>query len=494
MRRAQRVLDRDHYGMEKVKERILEHLAVMKVSKQHPTTILCLYGPPGVGKTSLCRSIAESLGRKYQRISLGGVHDESEIRGHRRTYIAAMCGRIMKTIIKAESNNPLLVLDEIDKVGGRTHHGDPQAALLELLDPEQNNTFHDNFLDFDYNLSHVFFIATANSLSSIPAPLRDRMELINVEGYLTEEKKEIAKKHLFPQALAHLELPFSFKISPTATEFLIEKYTRESGVRQLEKQIAKLVRKVVLNYQTADEKQQAEMACKTLKPADVEEIMGTPPYNRDAYQGNDYAGVVNGLAWTSVGGEMLFIESGVSRSKNPRLALTGNLGDVMKESALLALEYVKSHISELGVDYHVFEHWNIHLHFPEGAVPKDGPSAGITIATSLASTLTQRKVRPRLAMTGEITLRGKVLPVGGIKEKILAAKRAGITDIILSQDNEKNVLDIPERYVKGLTFHYVSTVSEVWKIALLDEKVANPIDLVIPSSKKKHSDNEQHNS
>ena len=475
LRRAQRVLDRDHYGMEKVKERILEHLAVMKVSKQHPTTILCLYGPPGVGKTSLCRSIAESLGRKYQRISLGGVHDESEIRGHRRTYIAAMCGRIMKTIIKAESN-------------------DPQAALLELLDPEQNNTFHDNFLDFDYDLSHVFFIATANSLSSIPAPLRDRMELINVEGYLTEEKKEIAKKHLFPQALAHLELPFSFKISPTATEFLIEKYTRESGVRQLEKQIAKLVRKLVLNYQTADEKQQAEMACKTLKPADVEEIMGTPPYNRDAYQGNDYAGVVNGLAWTSVGGEMLFIESGVSRSKNPRLALTGNLGDVMKESALLALEYVKSHISELGVDYHVFEHWNIHLHFPEGAVPKDGPSAGITIATSLASTLTQRKVRPRLAMTGEITLRGKVLPVGGIKEKILAAKRAGITDIILSQDNEKNVLDIPERYVKGLTFHYVSTVSEVWKIALLDEKVANPIDLVIPSSKKKHSDNEQHNS
>lgn len=494
LRRAQRVLDRDHYGMEKVKERILEHLAVMKVSKQHPTTILCLYGPPGVGKTSLCRSIAESLGRKYQRISLGGVHDESEIRGHRRTYIAAMCGRIMKTIIKAESNNPLLVLDEIDKVGGRTHHGDPQAALLELLDPEQNNTFHDNFLDFDYDLSHVFFIATANSLSSIPAPLRDRMELINVEGYLTEEKKEIAKKHLFPQALTHLELPFSFKISPTATEFLIEKYTRESGVRQLEKQIAKLVRKVVLNYQTADEKQQAEMACKTLKPADVEEIMGTPPYNRDAYQGNDYAGVVNGLAWTSVGGEMLFIESGVSRSKNPRLALTGNLGDVMKESALLALEYVKSHISELGVDYHVFEHWNIHLHFPEGAVPKDGPSAGITIATSLASTLTQRKVRPRLAMTGEITLRGKVLPVGGIKEKILAAKRAGITDIILSQDNEKNVLDIPERYVKGLTFHYVSTVSEVWKIALLDEKVANPIDLVIPSSKKKHSDNEQQNS
>ena len=490
LRRAQRVLDRDHYGMEKVKERILEHLAVMKVSKQHPTTILCLYGPPGVGKTSLCRSIAESLGRKYQRISLGGVHDESEIRGHRRTYIAAMCGRIMKTIIKAESNNPLLVLDEIDKVGGRTHHGDPQAALLELLDPEQNNTFHDNFLDFDYDLSQVFFIATANSLSNIPDPLRDRMELINVEGYLTEEKKEIAKKHLLPQALESLQLPFSLKVSPAATEFLIEKYTRESGVRQLEKQIAKLVRKIVLNYQISDEAQQKAMANKTLKPADVQEIMGTPPYNRDAYQGNDFAGVVNGLAWTAVGGEMLFIESNISRAKSGRLSITGNLGNVMKESALLAFQYVKSHLDELGVDHRIFEHWKLHLHFPEGAVPKDGPSAGITIATSMASTLTQRKVRPRLAMTGEITLRGRVLPVGGIKEKILAAKRAGITDIILSKDNEKNILDIPERYVKGVTFHFVSTVSEVWKIALLDEKVSNAIDLTIPHSKNKNTDNE----
>ena len=462
----------------------------MKVSKQHPTTILCLYGPPGVGKTSLCRSIAESLGRKYQRISLGGVHDESEIRGHRRTYIAAMCGRIMKTIIKAESNNPLLVLDEIDKVGGRTHHGDPQAALLELLDPEQNNTFHDNFLDFDYDLSQVFFIATANSLSNIPDPLRDRMELINVEGYLTEEKKEIAKKHLLPQALESLQLPFSLKVSPAATEFLIEKYTRESGVRQLEKQIAKLVRKIVLNYQISDEDQQKAMANKTLKPADVQEIMGTPPYNRDAYQGNDFAGVVNGLAWTAVGGEMLFIESNISRAKSGRLSITGNLGNVMKESALLAFQYVKSHLDELGVDHRIFEHWKLHLHFPEGAVPKDGPSAGITIATSMASTLTQRKVRPRLAMTGEITLRGRVLPVGGIKEKILAAKRAGITDIILSKDNEKNILDIPERYVKGVTFHFVSTVSEVWKIALLDEKVSNAIDLTIPHSKNKNTDNE----
>lgn len=490
LRHAQRVLDRDHFGMEKVKERILEHLAIMKVSKKHPATILCLYGPPGVGKTSLCRSIAESLGRKYQRISLGGLHDESEIRGHRRTYIAALCGRIIKSLIKAESNNPLLVLDEIDKVGGRTHHGDPQAALLELLDPEQNSAFHDNFLDFDYDLSEVFFIATANSLSSIPDPLRDRMELINVEGYLTEEKKEIAKKHLLPQALSNLDLPFTLKLSAQATEFLIEKYTRESGVRQLEKQIAKLVRKVVLDYQVKGEEILESNSTKTLKPNDVESIMGTPPYNRDAYQGNDFAGVVNGLAWTSVGGEMLFIESGVSRSQSPRLALTGNLGNVMKESAMLAFEYVKSHISDLNVDYRILEHWNVHLHFPEGATPKDGPSAGITIATALASTLTQRKVRARLAMTGEITLRGKVLPVGGIKEKILAAKRAGITDIIISKDNEKNVLDIPERYVKGLKFHYVTTVKEVWDFALLDEKVANPIDLNLPITQKKTKEHE----
>lgn len=490
LRHAQRVLDRDHFGMEKVKERILEHLAIMKVSKKHPATILCLYGPPGVGKTSLCRSIAESLGRKYQRISLGGLHDESEIRGHRRTYIAALCGRIIKSLIKAESNNPLLVLDEIDKVGGRTHHGDPQAALLELLDPEQNSAFHDNFLDFDYDLSEVFFIATANSLSSIPDPLRDRMELINVEGYLTEEKKEIAKKHLLPQALSNLDLPFTLKLSAQATEFLIEKYTRESGVRQLEKQIAKLVRKVVLDYQVKGEEILKSNYTKTLKPNDVESIMGTPPYNRDAYQGNDFAGVVNGLAWTSVGGEMLFIESGVSRSQSPRLALTGNLGNVMKESAMLAFEYVKSHISDLNVDYRILEHWNVHLHFPEGATPKDGPSAGITIATALASTLTQRKVRARLAMTGEITLRGKVLPVGGIKEKILAAKRAGITDIIISKDNEKNVLDIPERYVKGLKFHYVTTVKEVWDFALLDEKVSNPIDLNLPITQKKTKEHE----
>lgn len=478
MRRAQRVLDKDHFGMDKVKERILEHLAMMHVRTSGKPSILCLYGPPGVGKTSLCRSIAESLGRKYVRMSLGGLHDESEIRGHRRTYIAAMCGRVMKSLIKAESNNPLFVLDEIDKVGGVSHSGDPQSALLELLDPEQNSAFHDNYLDFDYDLSQVFFIATANNLSTIPAPLRDRMELINVEGYLTEEKKEIARRHLIPNEVRGLDLPYSLKLSPAATEYLIEQYTRESGVRQLEKQIAKLVRKVVLQAQLNP----SEAPQGALRPADVQKIMGTPLYNRDRYQGNDYAGVVTGLAWTAVGGEILFIESSLSRSKSPRLVITGNLGEVMKESAMLALEYVKSHADTLGLDYRIFDHWNLHVHVPEGATPKDGPSAGITIATALASLLTQRKVRPHIAMTGEITLRGRVLPVGGIKEKILAAKRAGITDIILSTDNRKDVADIPERYVAGLTFHHVSTVDEVWRIALLDERVSQAIDLCAPLS------------
>lgn len=480
LRRAQRVLDRDHYGMEKVKERILEHLAVMKVSTEHRPAILCLYGPPGVGKTSLCRSIAESLGRKYVRVSLGGLHDESEIRGHRRTYIAAMCGRIIKSLIKAESNNPVFVLDEIDKVSGSNYNGDPQSALLELLDPEQNNSFHDNYLDFDYDLSQVLFIATANNLSTIPGPLRDRMELINVEGYLTEEKKEIARRHLIPNALKHINLPYEVKLSPAATEFLIEKYTRESGVRQLEKQIDKLVRKIVLYAQTDANGCPPFSPNASLKVADVQNIMGTPPYNRDTYQGNAYAGVVTGLAWTAVGGEILFIESSVSRSKAPRLTITGNLGDVMKESAMLALEFVKSHADLLQLDYRIFDHWNLHIHVPEGATPKDGPSAGITLATSIASLLTQRKVRPHIAMTGEITLRGKVLPVGGIKEKILAAKRAGITDIVLSKENEMDVNDIPERYVAGLTFHFVEHVSEVWDFALLPEKVAHAIDLTQP--------------
>lgn len=480
IKRAQRTLDRDHFGMEKVKERILEHLAMMKVSRENKPSIICLYGPPGVGKTSLCRSIAESIGRKYVRISLGGLHDESEIRGHRRTYIAAMCGRIMKNIIKAESNNPVFVLDEIDKVSGSNFNGDPQSALLELLDPEQNNSFHDNYLDFDYDLSQVFFIATANNLSTIPGPLRDRMELINVEGYLTEEKKEIARRHLIPNEVKSLDIPYEVKLSPAATEFLIEKYTRESGVRQLEKQIAKLVRKIVLHAQTATDGAPPFCPNTSLKVADIQNIMGTPPYNRDTYQGNQYAGVVTGLAWTAVGGEILFIESSVSRSKSPRLAITGNLGDVMKESAMLALEYVKSHSEALNLDYRIFDHWNLHVHVPEGATPKDGPSAGITIATSIASVLTQRKVREHIAMTGEITLRGKVLPVGGIKEKILAAKRANITDIILSCENQKDVADIPERYVHGLTFHFVDNMEEVWKIALLEQIVDHPIDLSTP--------------
>lgn len=483
LKHAQRTLDRDHFGMEKVKERVLEHLAMMKVRRENKPSIICLYGPPGVGKTSLCRSIAESLGRKYVRVSLGGLHDESEIRGHRRTYIAAMCGRIMKSIIKAESNNPVFVLDEIDKVTGSNFNGDPQSALLELLDPEQNNSFHDNYLDFDYDLSQVFFIATANSLSTIPGPLRDRMELINVEGYLTEEKKEIVRRHLIPNEMKTLNLPYEVKLSPAATEFLIEKYTRESGVRQLEKQIAKLVRKIVLHTQTSADGLPPFSPNTSLKVTDIQNIMGTPPYNRDTYDGNQYAGVVTGLAWTAVGGEILFIESSVSRSKSPRLALTGNLGDVMKESAMLALEYVKSHADTLGLDYRVFDHWNLHVHVPEGATPKDGPSAGITIATSIASVLTQRKVREHIAMTGEITLRGKVLPVGGIKEKILAAKRANITDIILSKENRKDIADIPERYVKGLTFHFVENVDEVWKIALLDEVVSNPIELSVYEEK-----------
>ncbi len=475
IKRARKILDRDHFGMEKVKERILEHLAIMKFSKNQKAPILCLYGPPGVGKTSLGHSIAESLGRKYVRISLGGMHDESEIRGHRRTYIGAMCGRIMKSIIKSGSNNPVFILDEIDKVGGQSQNGDPQSAMLELLDPEQNIAFHDNYLDFDYDLSNVFFIATANNISNIPSALRDRMELIEVEGYLTEEKKEIAKRHLLPDALKVLSLPKPIKLSAAANEFLIERFTRESGVRQLQKLIQKLIRKVVLE---SAENEEDETGL-TLKPADIEHYLGAPRFSRDAYQGNQFAGVVTGLAWTAVGGEILFVETSISRAKVPRLTTTGNLGDVMKESAALALEYVKAHADLLGIDHRLFEQWSIHIHVPEGATPKDGPSAGITIATSLASALTQRKVRDHIAMTGEITLRGKVLPVGGIKEKILAAKRAGIKDIVLSTENQKDIKEIPERYVKGLTFHFVNTVAEVWEYALLPELVANPLDLTI---------------
>ena len=482
IKNAERVLDRDHYGMEKVKERILEHLATLRFRRTEKAPILCLVGPPGVGKTSLGRSIAEALGRKYVRISLGGVHDEAEIRGHRRTYIGAMPGRIIKGIMKAETCNPLFVLDEVDKVSENNYNGDPHSALLEVLDPEQNNAFHDNFIDLDFDLSKVFFIATANSLQTIPRPLLDRMEIIDVEGYLTEEKKEIARRHLIPKEQKDFDFgeDGKLKFTPAAIEYVIEKYTRESGVRQLEKQFDKIFRKVAYLTSTSDDGRMP-YAGQSIKPADIETLLGKPIFSRDKYQGNKYAGVVTGLAWTAVGGEILFIETSVSRSKGPKLTLTGNLGDVMKESAVLALEYIKAHADKLHIDYRVFDHWGVHIHVPEGATPKDGPSAGITIATSIASALTQRRVRDHIAMTGEITLRGRVLPVGGIKEKILAAKRAGITDIMISEENHKDVDEINERYVDGLTFHFVNDVQDVLRFALLDEKVDNAIELTIPN-------------
>ncbi len=483
LKHAKRILDQDHYGMEKVKERILEHLAVRSLRGDMKSPILCLYGPPGVGKTSLGKSIAKAMDRKYVRMSLGGLHDESEIRGHRRTYIGAMPGRIIKNIQKAGSSNPVFILDEIDKVTRDTYHGDPSSALLEVLDPEQNKAFHDNYLDVDYDLSKVLFIATANDIGSIPAPLRDRMEMIEVGGYITEEKTEIAKRHLVPRELADTGLDKyepKIKFTKAALENIIEHYTRESGVRQLEKQINKALRK--LAYQLACSK---ELENTTVTPADTEKLLGNPPFSRDIYQGNSYAGVVTGLAWTSVGGEILFIETSLSKGKAGKLTLTGNLGDVMKESAIIALEYVKAHVDLLGIDYRIFENWNIHIHVPEGATPKDGPSAGITIATSIASALTQCKVRKNTAMTGEITLRGKVLPVGGIKEKILAAKRAGITDIVICQANKKDIEDIPAIYRKGVSFHYVETVADVWNFALTQEKVDDPIDLTIKETKEK---------
>lgn len=482
LKHAKKVLDKAHYGMEKVKERILEYLAVRSLRGDLKSPILCLYGPPGVGKTSLGKSIAEAMGRKYVRMSLGGLHDESEIRGHRRTYIGAMPGQIIKNIQKAGSSNPVFILDEIDKVTENTVNGDPSSALLEVLDPEQNSAFHDNFLDMDYDLSRVMFIATANNINAIPRPLLDRMELIEVGGYITEEKVEIARRHLLPKAKADMGLDAdnSPKVGKEALEFIIERYTRESGVRGLEKQISKLLRKVALNVARGTDDQLP----KTITPACVEKLLGNPPFNRDKYQGNRDAGVVTGLAWTSVGGEILFIETSLSQGKGGKLTLTGNLGDVMKESAMLALEYIKAHADLLGIDMRIFDNYNIHIHVPEGAVPKDGPSAGVTIATSIASALTQRMVRDKLAMTGEITLRGKVLPVGGIREKILAAKRAGITDIMLCQDNEKDILEIPEVYLKGLNFHYVNTVSDVWDFALLQEKVANPITFHLDDEKK----------
>lgn len=465
LKNAKKVLDTDHFGLETVKDRIIEHLAVLKLKGDMKSPIICLYGPPGVGKTSLGKSVARALNRKYIRVSLGGLHDEAEIRGHRRTYIGAMPGRIMQNIQKAESSNPVFVLDEIDKVNS-DYKGDPSSALLEVLDPEQNTSFHDNYLDVDFDLSKVMFIATANNLNTIPRPLLDRMELIEVSGYTQEEKVEIARKHLVNKELENHGLKAEqVVISKTVLQYIIEAYTRESGVRELDRQIASLMRKIAKLVAT-DEKYNIELTIE-----DIKTHLGAPKFSRDKYQGNEYAGVVTGLAWTQVGGEILFIESSLSKSKSPRLTLTGNLGDVMKESAMLALEYIKSHAEKLDIDPLLFDEWNVHIHVPEGAIPKDGPSAGITMATALASAFTKRKVRNNLAMTGEITLRGKVLPVGGIKEKILAAKRAGITDIILCADNKKDIDEIKPLYLKGLKFHFVTDIMEVFDFALLNEKI-----------------------
>lgn len=469
LKHAEKVLDRDHYGLEKVKERIIEHLAVLKLKGDMKSPIICLYGPPGVGKTSLGKSVAEALNRKYVRMSLGGLHDEAEIRGHRRTYIGAMTGRIIQNILKAGTSNPVFILDEIDKITS-DFKGDPAAALLEVLDPEQNNAFHDNYLDVDYDLSKVMFIATANNINSISQPLLDRMELIEVSGYIIEEKVEIAAKHLVPKQLEAHGIPKkSVKFPKKTLQVIVESYTRESGVRELDKVIAKVLRKVARKIATN------EVVPESIMPEDLHEYLGAVTYNSDKYQGNEYAGVVTGLAWTSVGGEILFVESSLSKGKGSKLTLTGNLGDVMKESAMLALEYIHAHAGQFGISEDFFENWNVHVHVPEGAIPKDGPSAGVTMVTSLVSAFTQRKVKPNLAMTGEITLRGKVLPVGGIKEKILAAKRAGIKTIILCSENKKDIGEIKEEYLKGLEFHYVDDISQVIKLALLDEKVSNPI-------------------
>lgn len=459
--KVEEVLNRDHFGLDKVKDRILEQVAVMKLRGDMKAPILCLYGPPGVGKTSLGKSVAEALGRDYARISLGGLHDEAEIRGHRRTYIGAMPGRIIAALQKTESNNPVIVLDEVDKIS-KDIKGDPSAALLEVLDPEQNCHFHDNYIDIDYNLSDILFIATANTLDTISAPLLDRMELIEVSGYIIEEKIEIAKRHLLPKAL--VDLGFSdneISISDDALRFMTEHYTRESGVRQLDKTIRRLLRRLARNKATG------KSLPTIIDKDEVKSILGKEEHVGEVYEGNEYTGVVTGLAWTAAGGEILFIESSLSKGNGEKLTLTGNLGDVMKESATIALEYVKSHAEQLGINQDLFSKNNVHIHVPEGAIPKDGPSAGITMTTSLVSTFTGKKVRSRIAMTGEMTLRGKVLPVGGIKEKILAAKRAGITDIILSKENQRDIDEIDNIYIDGLTFHYVSNISEVLSIAIL---------------------------
>ena len=477
LKNAQKVLDRDHFGMEKVKDRIIEHLAVLKLKGDLKAPIICLHGPPGVGKTSLGKSIAEALNRKYIRASLGGLHDESEIRGHRRTYIGAMPGKIIQNIQKTGSSNPVFVLDEIDKIGA-DFKGDPSSALLEVLDPEQNDSFLDNYLSINYDLSKVLFIATANNLNSISQPLLDRMELINVGGYILEEKVEIAKRHLLPKELDNHGIKRSqFTIPKETLSKIIESYTRESGVRELNKQIAKVLRRVARRIAGKEEYP------KSLRIEDLHEYLGVEEYSKDKYQGNEYAGVVTGLAWTSVGGEILLVETSLSRGKGEKLTLTGNLGDVMKESAMLAKEYIQSHAEELDIDPNIFQHWNIHVHVPEGAIPKDGPSAGITMITSMVSAVTQRKVKSNLAMTGEITLRGKVLPVGGIREKILAAKRAGIKEIILCDENKKNVGEIKDSYLKGLKFHYVKDIKDVLEIALLKQKVKSPRRFAIPKKK-----------
>lgn len=480
IKNAQKILDKDHYGLEKVKNRILEYLAVLKLKGDMKSPIMCLYGPPGVGKTSLGKSIAKALGRKYVRMSLGGVRDEAEIRGHRKTYIGAMPGRIMQNIKKSKTSNPVFVLDEVDKLTN-DFHGDPSSALLEVLDPEQNSNFYDNYVEIDYDLSHVLFVATANNLSTIQPALRDRMEIIEISGYTIEEKIQIAIKHLVPKQLEAHGLKKKHLAFPNEVlEFLVESYTSESGVRGLEKTIASVIRNIAKSvaigeaYETKITKEKAEKA------------LGAPRFIRDRYLNNDVAGVVTGLAWTSVGGDILFIETSLSKGKG-KLTLTGNLGDVMKESAVIALAFLKAHGEEFGLDARVFDLWDIHIHVPEGATPKDGPSAGVTMLTALASAFTQRKVKKKLAMTGEITLRGKVLPVGGIKEKILAAKRSGISDILLSMDNKKDVEEIKPSYLTDLRFHYVSQMTEVLNFALLSEKVKKPLDFSIkekPSEKK----------
>ncbi len=476
LKRAKRILDKDHFGLEKVKNRILEYLAVLKLKRDMKGPILCLYGPPGVGKTSLGRSIAKALQRNYVRMSLGGVHDEAEIRGHRKTYVGAMPGKILQNIKKAKSSNPVFILDEIDKV--RTDfRGDPSSALLEVLDPEQNNTFGDNYLEVDYDLSKVLFIATANSLDTIHPALRDRMEIIEITGYTVEEKVQIAIKHLIPKQLKeHGLTPSNLKFSKEAILKIIEAYTRESGVRNLERRIGSIVRSVA-KLVAMDEKSEP-----AITPERVVQVLGAEQFDEELYQGNDIAGVVTGLAWTQVGGDILYVESSVNRGKGV-LTLSGQLGDVMKESAVAALSYLKSNAESLGIDHRVFQQYDLHVHVPAGAVPKDGPSAGITMLTSLASIFTQRKVKSRLAMTGEITLRGKVLPVGGIKEKILAAKRSGIKEIILSSRNKRDIQEIEKHYLKGLTFHYVDTVDQVLKLALLKEKVKTPLEFILQDSK-----------